>query len=300
MSIHHNQPTNSTELIKRQHSIAKKSKYLRNILKISTQYPKRNISGDTVGFFLNGAIIFVIIVPIPVTILAIATHLDPFYFIFEQLLLPHPYYRSISVIILLTLTRVVLGFFCVVEFLRFVILTGIGVMILVFAIVSISQKLVHVFDEKCATLYVQLRLVIAKIENLLSFFTAVAIFGSQFVSVLLIWVVFKCFNLLSIYLYIIDCFLAGFFITFVSLILPAITTIHSETEQLVKRKITSYHCACHKSNVKYYYYLWKAQQSVYFKCSTFFVVNKKITALYSKELINNIANAILLIDPKIA
>ncbi len=301
-SIDQNQQRKSSSKLgpKRQDLNTKKVKTFIRCLKIPTKYSKTIIVSDTVGFFLNIFIMFVVIVPLPFVLISFATQLDSFYFVFEQLLLPHPYYRSTKLVVLVNLTRITLMFFCTVEFLRFAAFTAIGVMILVFAIVSISQKLVYVFDEKCLLLFVQLRLILAVIQNLSSLFTGVAIFGSQFVLSVLLWVAFKCYNILSIYLYIVACCLAGFLITFISLMLPAISTLHTETVKLIKRKRTLFHCISQKGSRKYYYYsLWKSHQSLYFRCSTFFIVNRKATALYSKELINNLLNAVLLIDPKI-
>lgn len=255
---------------------------------------------DTIGIVLNVLIVLVIIFPIPVTIIGVATQLDPFYFIFEQLLLPHPYYRSIQLIVLIPLIRIFIGYFCVVEFLRFSTFAVFGVVIGVFAVYSISEKLTHVFYDKSFMLFNQLRIGLAVTENLTNFFAAVFIFGFQFATILVLWVLFNCYHLLSIFIYIIGCCLVGYLILLIAMVLPTITQIHTQTKNLIKTKLKLYFSVGRKYSQKYYYYtLWKSQRIVYLSCYNFFIIQKEVTMLYWKELIANLADAILLISPEI-
>lgn len=64
---------------------------------------------DHLGMLLNISAVFIAVVPVFFVIAAIATDLDPFYFIFEELL-PHPYERTLETILILPLIRFILGF----------------------------------------------------------------------------------------------------------------------------------------------------------------------------------------------
>lgn len=250
------------------------------------------------GFLLNGLVIIVGIIPLPFVIVAIITNLDPFYFIFEQHLMPHPYYRSIEMIVLVPLVRLFLGYFCVIEFLRFGTMGVFIVVIVVFVIVSISKKLAHVFYEECLLLYVQLRLVLASVKHLTDVMVRALVFGSQIATILVLWIIFKCYAFLSVYIYVGICLLAAYLIILASLLLPAAAKVRTETKVLIGNKRNLHYCSSGHNARKYYYYnLWKSQESTYFKCGSFFIVQKGVTMTYLREMINNLVNAVLLIDP---
>lgn len=141
----------------------------------------------------------------------------------------------------------------------------------------------------CLMLYAQLRLALAVIENLSSLFTTVLVFGFQFATILVLWLLFSCFNLLSICICIINCFLAGYLLLLCVMVLPTIKNIHTETKNLIKRKLYFHYSLGHKYSRKYYYYtLWKSQRNVYFTCSQIFILDKEVNMLYAKELINHL------------
>lgn len=254
---------------------------------------------DNVGMLLNGIVCCAGTLPPLVVLVGIATGLDPFYFIIEDLILPHPYYRSLAMIVMAPCIRFILGYLCVIEFARFATIVVTIIVVTVFVILSIAKKLRCVFYQECYLLYLQLRLILGAVQLVTRVLVFGLVFGSQFATVLLLWLVFKCYGYISIYIYSVAVLLAVYFISLVSLLLPTIAKVRSESRGLIRSKLNLHFSTNPQRKRKYYYYsLWRSQQSVYLSCGNFFVLQKGVTMTYLKELINNLVNAVILIDPK--
>lgn len=260
--------------------------------------PARAPNNNTLGTLLSLMVVGAGTAAPMFVLVAIATGLDPFYFIIEDLILPHPYYRSIPVIILALAVRFVLGYLCVIEFLRFGTMVVIIAVIGIFAGLSICKKLKYVFYEKCLHLYVQLRLILCSIQAFTRLCIFILIFGGQFATVLLLWLVFKCYAILSVFIYAAVCILTAYLIALVAMFLPTLARIRTETGGLIGNKLNLHFCTNRMNTRKYYYMsLWRAQQSVYLMCGNYFVLKKGVTMTYLRELITNLVNAVLLVDP---
>lgn len=270
----------------------------RSELSTNTRRQRKSIEKDTLGLLLNCLVVLAGVFPLPFVFVAVATNLDPFYYVIEQNFMPHPYYRTTGMIMLIPLLRLFLGYFCVVEFLRFGTIGVFIIVVIVFVIVSISKKLTHVFYEECLFLYVQLRLVLASIKYLIDVTAKGLIFGSQLATILVLWIVLKCYNFLSVYIYVGICLLAAYLIILASLLLPAAAKVRTETKALIRKKRNLHYCSRgHKTKKLYYFNLWKSQESTYITCGSFFIIEKGVTMTYLRELIDNLVNAVLLIDP---
>ncbi len=267
---------------------------------MTTNVRHRIVENDIIGYLLNVMVILGTVLSLPISAVAVAAHLDPFYFVLEQNILPNPYNRSIELIVFIPILRSVLTCLCMIEFIRIAEIAIFAMIILVFVAVSISKKLGHVFYDKCLLLYTQLRLLFLSIKTVVDIAIGVLIFGGQFATCLTLWIVFKCYHLLPIYIYLVICFLSIYLIVLVSLLLPATTKVRMGTRSLIRNKLNLHYCTNHRIIRKYYYFnLWLSQKSVYFCCYSFFIVQRGVTMAYLKELITNLVNAVLLINPTI-
>ncbi len=277
----------------------------KTITENETRVPSRGLkqhnpqkTNDPIGLLLNILVLISIIIPAPMAIIGVVTNIDPFYFISEQVFLCNPYYRSTEAIVLVPLVRMILTYFCVIEFLRFAVVAAFVIVITIFVMVSVATKLAHMYLEKCLLHFVELRLVSGAVGLFTSNTVSVLVFGSQIINILLLWIVFKCFKLLSTPIYIMVCSIATYIIVICVVLFPTITKIRRETKHLIETKRCLHFCSSRANSKKYYYYsLWKAQKSVYFTCGTFFIFQRGVTISYMEQLINNLVNAVILIDP---
>ncbi len=164
-------------------------------------------------------------------------------------------------------------------------------------VLSIALKLADVFYDECLLLYVQLKLIFASVNTLLDGFAGLLLFGGQFGTILLLWIVFKCYDLLSIYIYVSVCVISVVFVLIASDLMPSAVKIRTCTAKLVNNKMGIHYCTNRQSTRKYYYYnLWKSQKCVGVRCASFFLVQEGLTISYFQNLVNNLVNAVILID----
>lgn len=225
------------------------------------------------------------------------TELDPFYFISEELL-PHPFIRSIPVIIGVWLIRFMLGFLCVADFIRFGIFLITTAILTVHVIISVAMRLKRIDRYSCPFLYTQLRLLVAAIIWEVNVIAAGLIFVAQFASVFILWLVIKARNYLPTAVNVAFEFFSFYLIIFAALLIPTTAKIGTRTSQLVRSRNIMHYTTNYRETRSYYYcILWKSQQAIYIRCGHFFVFRRGVTMLYFREMVTNLVNAVLLIDP---
>lgn len=255
---------------------------------------------DIIGVFLNVFVVGLGTLSPLFVLVGIATDMDPFYFVFEQLILPTPYYRSLAVIVAAPLARFLMGLIATLECIRFGSALLISLIVTVFTALSIIEKLKSIHHGKSFSLYVQLRLVCSAVEPFTSSLSFAAIFGSQYFIVLLLWLVFKCYTYMPTYIYYADLLLAISVIIIVTLVLPTLSKIESRSGAFVQASCNGRFLGKSKPKFRrkcYSYWLWTAQKNVYLSCGCFFKLEGNVTMTYFRELINNLVNAVILIEP---
>ncbi len=177
------------------------------------------------------------------SLVGILFELDPFYFVFE-LLLPSPYYRSLTFILAIPLLRFFLGLVCVFERQRFIT-------ILLFLMISGFQTLLVCIRElsnlpknlerDCMNWYIQLRVLLISGDYFVRHVVALLLACGQVIIISCWWIALKCGSLLPNYLIIFFYLSAIVTVGMVILILPQAAEISEASMEFVKQKRASYH-----------------------------------------------------------
>lgn len=256
--------------------------------------------GDKLGLFFIGMICCAGTMAPVFSLVGVAANLDPFYFALEQLILPHPYYRSLSIILASWFARFILGYLCVIEITRWFSAMVLILIVAMFAVLSIIRKLDFVACGDCFSLYIQLRIVITSIEPFTRLLTFSVILWSQIGVVLLWWLVLKCYKYMPIYMYCADLLIAIYSSILMALTLPTLSKIEANASAFIRARLNGEFCANKQQYYKrkcYRYMLWRAQKSVCLECGSIFKFEGNVTMTYFSELINNLVNAVILINP---
>lgn len=148
--------------------------------------------------------VVVIIIPIGIPFM-LFIQADPLYYIFELFLFPSPYEpgngRSLWSLVAADLGRVILGLYCVGEFMRFAIHFFICVISALFAVVSSLGNLgrIGMADEgRSLRLYQEFRLLLGTIEEQAARLVLCMVCFGQFGTVGLIWFLAKFWKHMSL------------------------------------------------------------------------------------------------------
>lgn len=230
-------------------------------------------------------------------LIAVSTNLDPFYFIAEDYL-PHPYYRSLEMILIVPIIRFILGFVCVIEFLRFALIMVFILILATYVVISVSKLLQKMSQEVCLLFYTQLRTILALVSYHLDLFAGALIFVGQFVTILALWMILKLFGYLSVYIFACICLVAAYIILMSALLLRATSAITASTQALLQAKLDRNYVSSRCKEEKYYHFvIWRSQQSICIRAGPFFPLDREVIMAYMHHLIDNLVNVVLLIDP---
>ncbi len=154
-------------------------------------------SRDWIGIFLIGVNLALLAIVSFLPIIMIVLNLDPFYFIFEQIL-PEPYDGSVFRIILIPLVRIFMAIICIFEFLRYL-----SVILLVFVSISVTlvtcfRKLVqdaNILERRTLVLYIQLRVILKTVDYIIRYVVVLLMTLVQVIIVSMSWFVLKCWHI---------------------------------------------------------------------------------------------------------
>jgi len=225
--------------------------------------------------------------------------LDPFHFILEAYIAPHPYERTIPCIILLLVTRLVLFFFCVVDFLRFVLILTITGILMVFAGISVLCRLDKVNDIDVAyKFYSRLKIAFAAVFEKLKIITLFLVFVLQALTVMALWLVLKCWGVLPYFLSVIGLLFSVYLVITAMLMISALAKTEEESLILLVKKRNRYHCTNFKNRLLYLPYIkWQAQQAIGIPCGNLFIFKRSAVSTYFSQMFENLANSVILMEP---
>ncbi len=232
-------------------------------------------------------------------IIAVFAELDPFYFIFELILLS-PYERSISMIMNSFLARLFLVQFCVVEVWRFAFVIMFVLMCIASTLATclenITQK-VETIENNKYSFNTQLRIVLKTTDFFLRHVIVFSMICVEHTFPTVLWLLLKCWNILPAYVTFVFYLIINVIIAATLLILPLSVKIGDISEIFVLSKTASNH-TFNRSNKKYYYYLkWKSLQKLPIRFGVQFILTRQTLNNYFSLLMENITNAVLLVNP---
>jgi len=253
---------------------------------------------NEVGSLLNVIVVSIAALAPILPLTSIYARLDPFYYVFEALILPHPYYRSMSTILLTPIIRYFLSLICVVEFTRFALL---GILFLTLSqlfTLYLLRKIARIESttrEKAHRMYIKLRLVFVALFHKLSFVASCLMFYIHAATVIGFWLLIQCWGLIPLFLSFVMVIVTFCAVFITLLFLPASAIIHEESEALIGAKRNRYYCTNYKRKWHYLEYIrWKAQHNIGIQCGSLFVIKHSTTENYFFRLVDSLANALLL------
>lgn len=237
---------------------------------------------------------------ISVTMLSLIASLDPFRFVFEEFL-PHPYFRSIEIIVGSWLARLILCIMCCCEFFRFIIFLAILLAAGTLTAISLVKIMLALPGNICIPVYFQSRVLIASVFGVASTLVGVLTLVMHFSTIFLFWGGIMCWDYVP---HLVCATLLGLGITFISyhtIILTFIGRAPELTESIIRHNMAQNFSRRHnKLNQRYYTFLvWRAQQPIGLPCGSFFKVERSFTMAYLRELANNLVDTMLLIQPQV-
>lgn len=113
-----------------------------------------------------------------------------------------------------------------------------------------------------------------------------------------VWVLIKLMDHFSTFIFVCLILLILFGTAILILILPKVAMLSSESEELIRIKLDVHYCSdCRVKRRFYFFAKWRAQNSIIIDCAGFFRVEKSITRDFVNVLVNNLVDAVMLIDP---
>lgn len=254
---------------------------------------------DIQGTIQIGLVVFfAVFTPIAILIMLV-THLDPFYYVFEELL-PHPFYRNMELIVGIYLTRVLLGAICVYDFCRFLLTFLFVFMLFLSGMIRILNEMKQVQGTRCLKFYLNLRITLRPIRHVIGIMVGGVVPWAHFGTAALLWISIRCWEFISPYV----AFLLLIFPVFLSAItilvlFPEVTKLGSESESLIRQNMNLYHSRRHnRVDDRYFLYLsCKSHRAMALPCGFCFTLGKGFTMQYSQVMVDNVVNAVLLFDP---
>lgn len=223
--------------------------------------------------------------------------MDSFFHVFEEFL-PSPLERSVTDIVFSYLLRCTLVIFCIQEFTRFEVYMTTFALGSVFGFVSVLTKISHIkTSHRCIAYYVRLRVMITPVVESIGMLICGVMFVDHLMTLISLWMLIRCWKYMSFPIV----FLAGIFflfsIIFSALVLPILVSIELKSAELVRERRNGHYWATKRGEVKYYYKWWAAQKNFAFSCASFFAIGPSTIRDYVDWLTDNLASAVLLLDP---
>ncbi|CAL8069350.1 unnamed protein product [Orchesella dallaii] len=277
--------------------------FVNNLLSNALRFqllPKNDDYVDYSGYALCYLIIGIVVFPLPGSVVATFYNLNPFQHIINETVLPHPYFHTLTMVVLRNVVSwLLLSSVLWLLFVRILFLAIAGPILASVTLDAQIQSLIkgRLSERQILRNYIRLWLLLAEIQLLLNRIIFLLISWSQVFILLLVWASIRCFDILPKFM------LVGAFAAMIggiglaTLLLISSSNIRLNSLRLVNSKRCKYHgYNRHRSN--YYYTLkWRAQQAIPLSCGTHFKMSMDAVMIYLKVLTENALNAILLIIP---
>lgn len=249
---------------------------------------------DTLGVILSLFLLFLVSLPL-ITPIVIFTRIDPFYYVLEQLF-PHPYDRPIPFILTGPLIRLVLTWVSLTEFLRCLSVGLTGAILFCFASYSALKSLVFLGDRDAHHFYSALYLLFSSLPLPLIAFFFIAV--GQTLPVSGIWMVIKLGDVLPKYLTWLLLATVLYGIVFGSMLLHGVANLNETSGLILRGKVDKWYVRNCRVRMRFWTCArWRSRRKIEVWCGTFFLLKKGVTMGYLREMINNLVNAVLLINP---
>lgn len=232
-------------------------------------------------------------------LLGILCNLDPSYYVLE-LILPSPFSRNLSIIILTYLLRLFLTILWVFEFQRFAT-------IFLFLTISCAHTMARCTKEitspsqnserSILRYYTILRLFIISSDDFLRNAVALMLICGQVFITITWWIVLKCWTILPTYITLIFFLSAVALVALFTILLPQVVQIYETSLKFIIFKRSTYHTYNRYSKNYYYFLKWRSQCMLSIRFGVQFTVNKDTPINYLAVLMTNLTNSVLLINP---
>lgn len=271
--------------------------HLRSFMRGPTIQRQRHQQKDVLGAFLLTCILAGGVAPF-FSLSFVYTCLDSFYYVLEEIL-PHPYDRSVLVIVVSACVRFLLFLVCCCEFCRFSLY-----LLFLFAIIALSalstvNMLLWLPGNGCLRFYVQLRIILDSIYFILRAWVGILTVVAHFTTVFSLWLFIRSRKYIPLLVSTTSIVAGVVLVIYATIIFSASGKGRTIAEAIIRKKMIAYFSRrASKLNKRYYCYsLWKAQIPVGVPCGSFFVVQRSFAMAYLRELATNLVNAVLLIKP---
>lgn len=232
------------------------------------------------------------------TFVVVIAGLDPFNYVFEDFL-PHPYQRSMEIIVCSFLARLLLSGLCICEFIRFA--TFFVFLFTAMALLTVSSltKIQVIHGSSCIHLYAQLRIIFAWAFSVLCHPFGLLMFLTHLATVFFLWFSICCRALVPLILSMITVVVGIFLIIYAAFVCTSCGVVREISESIIAcNKVRNFSRRASRVNNKYYFYaVWRSQLPVRVPCGSLFTVKKSFTMAYLQELACNLTNAVLLFQP---
>lgn len=223
---------------------------------------------------------------------------DPFKYVFEEFL-PNAYNRSMEVIVSSYLARFLLTSLCVCEFIRFATFLVFILAMMALLTVSVLTKMQNIHGCICIHFYTQLRIMFQGTFAVLSHPLGLLMFLTHLATVFFLWFGIRCWEFVPFILDMISVITGLGLIAYAAFITTKCGVVREIAEHIINsNKIRNFSRRANRVNRKYYFYaLWTSQLPIGVPCGSLFTIEKSFTMAYLRELANNLADAVILMNP---
>lgn len=254
---------------------------------------------DWPGFLLLNFQLNVIPLVLVLPIVIVRIPLDPFHFIF-QLVLADPYEKILLLKLFIFILRLLVTYFFIFEFMRFVSLLTLFSLSFAFTIMNCMQNCIikpKSLDRITLHNFIHLRVIFKLGDYFIRHIVSLIIIITQVTFIIAGWVVIRGWHKLPVYI-ILEAFM-GMLIALISMIvfLKVSNKIGETSKTYLKDKCSANHTFAKFHKNRYYYLKWYAQKSLRIRFCSQFVLEKDTIIQYFSKLVTNLTDAILLINP---
>ncbi len=233
-------------------------------------------------------------------LISIIIELDPFFSVFE-FILPSPYERDISTILIILLIRTLLTSVCVFELIRFTTLNAFIALFAVHTMLTCVHQLIgqsaKSSERTLLKLYTQLRATLGIGDKFVRCGSFLLLSCLQFILTIIWAMVIKCWDTFPPLFQIVICIDAVVLTLGSIFMLPKVIQVSEKSKNFVSRKQSQYQ-TFNRRNAKYYNFCrWRAQRLLPIKLGAQLTLCKDTPVIYLDVLLANITNVILLVNP---
>lgn len=230
--------------------------------------------------------------------IAVALGMDPLSPVLEEFL-PDPSERTSKHFIGSFILRLVLSVLCSVEFVRWYSFAITVLMVTAYVARSVNKQLNCVCFNQSMVTFLKFRVLYVSSCAYLSWLACRVISMGHMVTVMLFWILISLWRIVPAVISVLSG-ICGIFMVAYSLVgFAIIDKVETESRTLIQSKVNRLGCMSYERNNNLYKYKWWiAQRPVQIRCGPFFLVNRATSRYYVGQVIDKLASAVLLINPK--